>query len=128
MGKIDFEAYHYECHNKGNYLHFKIKGEECLEASIHFIGKAVLETQNHGIFKILYEEEFRGSALTIDLIQISEYIMKFKFEKNHKLKVAYVNLVNDKMGVDFFEDFLNNRGFNLKIFDNNKEAIQWLTT
>ena len=126
MSIADFSSYFYESHNMGDYMHFRLKGKECIEASLHFIAKAVVETEESGLFKILYEEEFVGQAQTMELVKISEYIINIQIEKKSKLKVAYVNLVENKMENDFFEDFLNNRGFNLKIFDNNTDAIEWL--
>lgn len=127
MGKVDLTKYSFQSINKGDYLHFIAEGKENFEASIHFIKRAMEEILASGLRKALYEESFEGTVITNELVKIGEFLLQLPRSSGYKIKVAYLNHCPEKNDqIELFENFLVNRGFNIKIFSDKAEALEWL--
>lgn len=111
--------------NTDQYIHFKITGEYSLGIGKEILGKLVdlcRESKNNKLMVDIREKD--GEIPQMDRFFLGEHIAKINFGTSIKLAV-----IGKKEQINKFSEIVaQNRGTQLKIFSDVKEARKWLLT
>lgn len=112
-----------EITKKDSYIHFKLNGEFPGIEILTGFDKIIESSEKYNIKNILLDiRNFNYDLSNMDSFNIGQYIANTYSE--YKLKIACLRKKDKKN--DFTETVAINRGAFFKLFNNEKEAIDWL--
>jgi hypothetical protein len=112
--------------NRPDYLYAFVKGDkDSLSVSIGYWLEIAGEVRKTKSKKLLVVEDLEELAINpVEMHKLGEFLSRFKFIK---IKVAFVDLqIAQNPQNRFIATVSENRGRSVKIFDNVKEAEEWL--
>jgi hypothetical protein len=107
------------------YLKVSIRGEQNLENNSCVVSTIVDSCVEKGLKKVLIDiTEFKGQPGTFADFEVANLVVtEWQLVLN---KAAVVYLPENERFTSFFEITVQNRGFNLRSFLNEREAVGWL--
>ncbi len=108
-----------------DYLRFHVTGTDSLQFSIDYFSAVARECKQRGYAKALIVEELHGQLSNKDMYSLCE---KFP-DILYGIQVAFVDLDPDHLHENSFgETVAFNRGCNVRVFENEGDAVTWLTS
>jgi hypothetical protein len=121
------KAYQLTIEKKPGYLHFRVTGPNSLETVRGYLSEVYQACTESVYSSILIEENLTGRGL--GLLDIFEVVTE-RSEKTwpHIRRIAYVDLNPEHSAPDmkFAENVAVNRGVNVHVFSNVRDAEAWL--
>lgn len=113
----------FEIDEKEDYIHIKLKREFPVIQIFDRFDKIIDHANEFNVSKVLLDLRYFDYELTnMESFYICEYI--FKAYKSNLIKIACLRDTSKKD--DFTEVVATNRGEDFKLFNNEKDSINWL--
>ena len=121
--------YNADIQAKRDHIRVEVSGDRSAGDAVgnaHRVGQQVLkECQAKGISQVLLIARLAGHASAIDIFEIVTGSKRYGW--THDVKLAFVDLNSESIDdVRFMETVAFNRGYRLRVFDNETDALQWL--
>jgi hypothetical protein len=120
-------SYELSVEDKGQYLHFKVTGENGFETVRSYLTEIAQRCIEHNISSVLVEENLTGPGLKLlDIFRLAE---EGSQKGAHQFRrVAYIDLNQEhsEMNTKFAATVASNRGLNVRIFSTVQEAEDWM--
>jgi hypothetical protein len=108
------------------YLFVQVTGIRTLETVLAAGKEVILACDEQGYNRVLVDvQEMTGELTTFEVYDLGTGDLK-EFRRPGQLKMAILDLEENRSRFRFFETVFHNRGYNLRIFSNMDEAIKWL--
>ena len=115
-----------EIRKEPGYLHVILRGQRTPE-TVKAMAEAIYNScKEHGCFKVLADSrELKGQLGVVDLYYIPSEIPNDPMAR--RIRLASLDLEENREAWAFFETVFRNAGYQLKIFTDPDDAIRWLT-
>ena len=114
---------------KRDHIRFEVSGKrrqgKKLEQMIPIWSQVITLCKEKEIFKILAIFKLEGEITVLDSVDIVSNSEKFNWDKRIALAVVETN-IDSRKGNLFTETYAVNRGYNMKVFEDEKSALKWL--
>ena len=119
-------SYKIDMKNEPDYLYVEATGTRSIETIAAIIQDYVEACDKHGYKKVLLDAQRLTGKLSItNIYQMAKEQAK-KYKEHSRLKVAVVDLEENRDRFRFFETVLVNIGFEVRFFSEVAAAQQWL--
>ena len=114
---------------KRDYIRCVISGERrqgnILEQITPIWSQVVTLCKEKEIFKILAIFKLKGQITVLDSVDVVSNSEKFNWDKRIALALVETN-IDSRKGNLFTEIYAVNRGYRMKVFENEESALKWL--
>jgi len=112
---------------KDDHLHVTVSGDNNPETITNYLSDVLNTVRRDGQGLVLIEENLLGPSMKI--FDIFDIVTKASENINDtRIRIAYIdiNKEHDRKGLQFAETVAQNRGINVKIFNDRASALRWL--
>lgn len=123
-------SYNIKIAEKENYLRVEVSGKRTpgreTQDALEYLSKVMAFSKQKKIFSILIIATLTGDLPLLTAYEVAHKPEEsFGFDRRFRLASVDLNEASRKEN-RFIETFSGNRGYDIKIFDNEPEALQWL--
>jgi hypothetical protein len=123
----DSKPYLLSLEYRPNYLYVFVSGEkDSYDISIRYWREIADECQKSGVKKVLIEEDIKENLSMHDTYRLASEILQLGF---FGIRIAFVDRRNEQRQLNQFgETVASNRGLLVRVFNDGKDAENWLSS
>ena len=121
-------SYILKLEEKTTYLHATVTGENTKENVMRYLFEVMGACLQHDYKKVLIIENLAGPGLGVfNMFEITGEVSTEAVRAGLQIAYVDVNIEHDMNALRFSETAARNRGINVRIFSDVREAERWLT-